>query len=202
VSKLPRSLKAQPLNRLRLFDDFTRDADRVLHRWDELLRISRVADHQLPNYAKSAALNVHDRSVLTRCEQALDVFNSPDCYDDGDNLCRDVISFRIALIVGSFPSGAPCDPEIYVSMLIEHVDAVAGLSLPALDAACREITATQKFLPSVSEVLALVNEQNEKWWKRLLAIDELDNVSRALVARIASSDQSRAGEAPSRQSKP
>lgn len=170
MSKLPRSLKVQPLPRLRSINRFTRDADYIMGRSGELWR---VAD----STARVALISDDDRAVLARCEQAQDLFDPPDCYDDAETADRtlrvEVIGQRIALLVGGFPSGAPGDPDVYVNLLIEQIDAVEGLSLPALDAAVYQIIGTQKFLPTASEVLAVVNEQNEEWDQRMHAIAAL-----------------------------
>jgi hypothetical protein len=196
VTKLPMSKAPPAVNRLRAFNKFTSDADRIADRCKELRRLSRDVDQATPVRSEHdrkilayceqrAALSEHEREVLARCDQALDAFNPDDFYDE-DGLRVDVISLRLATLIGAFPNAAPGDAQVYVASLIEQIEAVEDLNFLALDAACSEIVATQKFLPAISEVLTVVNEQNEKWQDRMWSICDLADLSRGLVARIAS----------------
>ena len=105
-------------------------------------------------------------------------------YDDDGELRRSIIKVRLASLIGAYPDGAPSDPEIYVRMMLEHVCAIEDLCLPALDAACREIVATQKFLPSPSEVLATVSDQQVKCHQRMFAITHVGRDLPGIVSLI------------------
>jgi hypothetical protein len=69
-------------------------------------------------------------------------------------------------------------------MLLEHVSAVEGLNLLALDTACRKIVATQKFLPTVSEMFEVLGEQQEKWNDRLWAYSNIEETSTFAMQEI------------------
>ena len=87
-------------------------------------------------------------------------------------------------MIGSFPSGAPNDPDVYVRVMLEHICSVDGFCLPALDEACYAVVATQKFLPATSELRKVLNAQAALWDRRLCAIYSLADTSRRVVARI------------------
>ena len=109
-------------------------------------------------------------------------------YEDNDrdygDLKRGVIKVRLATLIGGFPNGSPSDPDVFVRVMLEHICSVEGFCLPALDAACYEIVATQKFLPTISELLKTLNDQQTKMERRLWAISSLADQSRRTVAKI------------------
>lgn len=79
---------------------------------------------------------------------------------------RAYIAKQAALLLGSFPNGAPSDPEIYVGMLIEEI--MAGEFFKhAVESGVRRLRRTQKFLPSISEVLEVLNDEQKLWTRRL-----------------------------------
>src|SRR6188768_4004254 len=62
VTKLPTTFKAPPPNRLRALNEFARDADYIVDRYDELNRIDDPV-------ARVALISEQDREVLARCDQ-------------------------------------------------------------------------------------------------------------------------------------
>jgi hypothetical protein len=197
VIPLKNSKPAHPLHSLKKFAD---DADRIVKRYDELeklpsivrkkmdaLKNAELIDKLFADAKKAATLNEHDEAMLAQCEAALQMFDPESSYEDNDcegNLKRSVIGERVAQLVGGFPNGAPSDPVVYVTMLIENVRTVDDLTMPALDAAIWQIIGTMKFLPAVSEVLEIVRAQQAKWDERLGAISSIADTSRRVVARI------------------
>jgi hypothetical protein len=55
----------------------------------------------------------------------------------------------------------------------------------ALESACREITTQQKFLPTISEVLEVLETHNCTWSSRKRAIHNLKRLARELADSIA-----------------
>ncbi|MEI9922584.1 MAG: hypothetical protein WDN50_02455 [Bradyrhizobium sp.] len=54
----------------------------------------------------------------------------------------------------------------------------------ALDCACHEIVAIQKFLPTTSELLKVLNAEQQKWSERFRAIYHIAHTSRRVVKWI------------------
>jgi hypothetical protein len=169
---------------LRALKQLAADADKLVRRYDVLndlpdtLREKIEAtnreqiDQLIADAKKNTTLNEREQAMLAQCEAALLRFDPPSNYED-NRLKRGVICERVALLVGAFPNGAPCDPAVFVRALIEAVGSVEYLSLPALDNAVWEIIETKKFIPAISEVLEIVIKQRSVWGKRLCAIGEI-----------------------------
>jgi hypothetical protein len=189
------------IGRLRALYKLAADADRVVSRYDELenllpivrkkmgaLKNGELIDKLLADAKRAATLSKYDVEALERCNDALELLDASENYEDGDPECdlrRNVVSARLAILIGAFPnSGSVGDPEIYTRVMVEHVFTVEGLTLIALDSACHEIVATHKFLPTTSELLKVLNGQATKWDRRLWAISSLANTSHRIVARI------------------
>ncbi|MCA1390769.1 hypothetical protein I6F20_17015 [Bradyrhizobium sp. IC3123] len=155
------------------------DADVVLRRYDELETASDKAQAELSEY---------DKQLLASCKEALELLDAESNYEDDDRdyseLRRNVIKARLAMLIGAFPNGAPSDPDVYVRVMLEHVCSMDSFCLPALDAACYDIVATQRFLPTVSEVVAAITQHQERWSRRFWAISQLAERSRRAIARI------------------
>ena len=93
-----------------------------------------------------AKLTEYETKTLADCRKALTVLDTAENYDESGDLRRDIIAGRLASVVGSFPTGAPGNPQAFVFMMLEHVVAIEGLNLLTLDSACRHITATKEAL--------------------------------------------------------
>jgi hypothetical protein len=188
-----------PGHPLRALNQFAEDADRFVRRYEALDDLPRVIREQakalhdsdqidklFAEAKRTATLNEDEEAKLAWCEAALQRFDPQGNYEENDregDLKRAVIADRIAVLLGAFPNANPSDPEVYVRNLIENVSSVA-LTLPALDAAIWEIVGTKKFVPAVSEVMEVVNEQCAKWEARFSAIWGLADESRRIVARL------------------
>jgi hypothetical protein len=195
------SSKIVPVKQSSLFrslDQLVEDADHIAERHANLQNLRRAVRQRkaaLENGevvsvtidGKQAALSQYDEKVLERCDGLFALLDPPESYEDNDregDLRREVVSVRLASLIGAFPNGQPSDPEVYVRLLLEHVSAVEGLNLLALDTACRKIVATQKFLPTVSEVIGVLGEQQEKWNDRLWAYSNIEETSTFAMQEI------------------
>ncbi|MBR0997729.1 hypothetical protein [Bradyrhizobium liaoningense] len=135
----------------------------------------------------AATLNERDQALLEWCEAALSRLDADSNYESEDGqfvLKPSVVAARIAMLVGAFPAGAPSDPAVYVKMLMEHVCAIEGLGLIDLDAAIWEATASLKFIPAASEFLLIVTRQRKQWHKRLMAVQNIAEVSSWTLTEI------------------
>jgi hypothetical protein len=108
----------------------------------------------------------------------------PDDDDGNYYLKPSVVGARVGVLVGSFPSTPSGDPSVFLKAMVETVCSVEALSLPALDASLWEATGTLKFIPSISELMVIVERQKERWHKRLMAVEEIAEVSRWTLVDI------------------
>jgi hypothetical protein len=185
---------AKALKRLRVLDRLAADADMLVERHDEMWQAQQQVwrdahkltkgepSDELPNVD---LLNADDEDLLAACRAALSALDSGDNYDADGDLKRDIISGRLAGLVGAFPNGAPATPEVFVRSLLEHVAAIENLKLVELDSACQAIAQTKKFLPAISEVLDTVHEKRALWRKRLNAMQLIEARSRELAESFA-----------------
>jgi hypothetical protein len=186
--QLPATVATNPF---RAFDQFTKDADYIVRRFDQiedLLRSVRdKADDRLFAEAKrKAALHEHDQQTLERCEVALQTFDGEENYEDEEKevLRPGVIALRIAGMLDSNPYAKPRNPEAYITMLVERVIGIEGLTLPALQAACIEISDEKEFLPSLATLMKALLKQQALWHDRTCAIVDLADTSARVVAAI------------------
>lgn len=73
-------------------------------------------------------------------------------------LTRRVVSEQVAMLIGSFPNSTPHSPEMYTRMLVEEI-VTANPSATALEATCRQIKRTMKFVPTIAELLVMLFDQ-------------------------------------------
>jgi hypothetical protein len=76
---------------------------------------------------------------------------------------------HIRMLLASFPNANPGNAEAYLGAMVEEVLA-AFPSVPALESACSHIRKTVKFPPTIAEVIEAVDEQNDLWSDRFMAI--------------------------------
>jgi hypothetical protein len=186
-------------NLFRSLDQLAKDADHIVARHADLQNLRRAVRQQKAALAngevvgeiidgKRAKLSKYDETVLARCDELSELLDPPENYEDGDRegeLRRNVVIVRLASMIGAFPNAKPSDPDVYVGLLLEHVCAEEGINLLALDTACRKIVATQKFVPTVSEMIAVLGEQQEQWNDRLWSIAAIAESSRIAMTEIA-----------------
>jgi chromosome segregation ATPase len=102
-----------------------------------------------------------------------------------DYLKRNVISKRLALLVGSKHIGQPTTPEAYIGMLLEHVAGMEPFSYLALESACRELETEKKFLPDISEVVEAIRRHDDMWERRKGAFWSIKRAAADLANLIA-----------------
>jgi hypothetical protein len=105
------------------------------------------------------------RERLVKQIEAFNPEDDPEC-DGGGIPNRRHVAKQVGLLLGAFPSGSPADPAVYTSMMIEEVLG-ANRTKFALESAVRTARRTLKFLPTISEVLAILKAEEKGWDERL-----------------------------------
>ena len=84
--------------------------------------------------------------------------------DESGRLGRDAVGVELTMLLGSFPtSNVPEFGSVFSESLLEDVLNADYDFLLSIYGGCREIRRTQKFMPSVSEVLEFIAEKNAFW---------------------------------------
>jgi hypothetical protein len=191
----------RPISLFRALDKLSADGDRLIGRLDELDNLpglirqkmeasknNKRIEELIAEGRRAATPSKYDEEALTWCheqlEQRLDPAEGYENNDRESGLRRNVVSTRLATMIGAFPASPPGDPEIFARVMIEHVFTVDGLTLPALDSACREIVATHKFFPTTGELLKVLGAQQAKWERRLWAISSFADRARETLGKI------------------
>jgi hypothetical protein len=115
-------------------------------------------------------------ATCAKCHAFEDLFND-DKWEkpviDGKEqwfLKPEYIAERLALLINSFPNNGPRHPDDFVELLLEEVIAVDTAAI-TLEAACRQLVRTGKFVPSIAEVLEALREQTDLFINRWDALD-------------------------------
>ena len=196
--KLVRQVTGQPVSpgsvSYSAFDDFARSVKQAAAIYAGLEAAVKAVYESCPSAALERGKSVLEDyegfgcELIRRCERDAEVFEPPDAYDDNGKITKGRVSKHIALLIGSFPNANPADPETYTKMLIEEV-AAAALTATALEAACRKVRRTAKFIPTISEVLAAIKDEERAWDERWAAINyadmEADTLRKKLEAESA-----------------
>jgi|SRR5215467_7109080 len=188
--------KREPVNQWAMIDRLTSDADDLVDQYAELRKRSNelrgyrndlinhgYAGGQLPDLSDPKP-DDEEKERIAGCKAILETIDPEEIYNSDGNLKKSVVSKRLALMMGAFPSGQPANPEVFTRMLLEHIAHDEELSCLLLECVCREIESSKKFLPSVSEVRAVIEEQKHQWDKRIFAIHGIEREARDLAKAI------------------
>jgi hypothetical protein len=166
----------------RAFDDYVRDMGRLVEADSEINRINEECNDSsesskeiwrsrnrfcVPHWAK---LDV--AQMCAKCAAFEELFNADkwDDWIDADGkkqmtLKPAYIAERLSKLISSFPSNGPKHPDNFVSLMLEEVTDFEPHAI-ILEAACRQLVRTLKFVPSIAEVLAALHEQTGLFVKR------------------------------------
>ena len=75
------------------------------------------------------------------------------------------VAKMITILMGCFPTSKIPEPEIFVRALMDDVMALDP-SFVEMESTCRELRKTNKFMPTISEVIEKLEEQQELWVRR------------------------------------
>jgi hypothetical protein len=145
------------------------------------------SDESLPD-VEDAQLSEGTKNDIARCCALLKQIDRDDRYEDdeeGDRVLKKaVVAKRLALAFATARGGgAKSDPEASAEMIVLHVfDAEPNYLV--LEDACRDIEATQKFVPATAEMLEKISEHQRLWLGRQHTIDTIESTSRELQDEI------------------
>jgi hypothetical protein len=120
--------------------------------------------------------------------------------DENGNVQQNAVSVLLAQLVGSFPTSNLPDAKTFTRVLLDDVMALEP-SYVALESACRKLRRTQKFLPSISEVIAAIEKEQDAWCDRWEAANFILGGYEDVLERIEEKkldDEKRAKEAAER----
>src|SRR5215475_6766683 len=195
----------KPVNKFKLFTTLNEEAEDVRTQHAELAETERTLQRCITALEAAreqkrlvdpailtdffnigdVTLSEYSREQVARCREAMALLLPDDNYDGDGCLKKSIVAKRLSLLIGAFPMGAPATPEVYTKMLVEHIANDDELFYLALESACREITTQQKFLPTISEVLEVLETHNCTWSSRKYAIHNLKRRARELADSIA-----------------
>jgi len=104
--------------------------------------------------------------------------------EDSDTPARSQVTKMITGLMGSFPTSNIPAPEIFVPVLLDDVMALEP-SFVELEATCRELRKTKKFMPSIAEVIEALEEQQEEWSRRRSVVWHMEEYYDDLCTEIA-----------------
>lgn len=167
------------------FDDFADSMDWVLCWFDDVAdaihtlenpTASREALEQALATASSYEIDSDGDDEIEKCRQFASLFDPPSNYEDQKQrrLKRPIIAARLAKLVNCFPNSADGQKitDDYAAMLIDEVTRKQP-NFVVLEATCRNLVRTLKFVPSAVELLDALREQQELWQRRWTAAERL-----------------------------
>jgi hypothetical protein len=139
-----------------------------------------------------------DRQKLARCRELIKELDGPENYEPADDdtdddepiLKKSVISVRLAGMMAAVHIGGPKEQEqeAFAKILLAHVYD-AQVSRIVLEATCREIERTKKYMQATSEVLEVLTQQRREWWDRRWAIRGIESISEKVQQQLLEAQQ-------------
>jgi hypothetical protein len=134
---------------------------------------------------------------LAKARAGFERFDHPDNYEpgnddddgEGSELKRSHIGKRIGVLIASFPAANPGTPEGYQQMLVEHISAVEGLTAVALESTCREVVETQKFAPTISEMMRILEKHVGEWRRRRWVLRDVERMRLETIKTLIEREQ-------------
>jgi hypothetical protein len=136
----------------------------------KIMETARVELRKYDNYFREEAKEL---------ERQRDTFDPSEAYDEEGDVLEDRVWKHIGLLVSSFPNANPGNADAYVGAMVGEVLTVS-FSEMALKLACSQIRKTKDFTPTTAEVIKAIEEQQEQWAGRSMAITCCDEVAEEL----------------------
>ncbi len=165
ADNLPRALPAEQT---------TRDAAAFIHRWN----LAR-SEQRAPNLSYHEHLLQVAEAVLPESETHLariQQLSAP--------ASKVQIANHLALLLKSFPNAGKDNAEVFGRMLCEDVGAQQP-TIGALEAACRVLRRTSRFIPTIAEALEALTAAEESQRKTIAILKNFPGTKQSLVARVA-----------------
>ena len=117
-------------------DELAADADYLLARDESSTVCGPCCGSTLPTLKRNqpltkplpdereVKLSAHEVTLVQRCSEAIELLDPEDTTQRRrimSAIRRDVISVRLAMLCGGFPTGAPGDSEVFVSVMLEYL---------------------------------------------------------------------------------
>lgn len=117
-------------------------------------------------------------------EKRLNDLEPAEWRDEDYNLQVPAVSKMLALLVGSFPTSNLPDAAVFTRVMLDDVLA-RDPDFLSLEGACRKLRQTQKFMPSISEIIEAIKAEKAAWAKRYEALEVIDDLRSELTRRLA-----------------
>lgn len=108
-------------------------------------------------------------AVVEHAQALLSLCDNPAYLDERDQIRTEEVSKALAALLGSFPTSNIPQPTVFTLAMLDDVLSEQPSWL-ALESACRHLRRTQKFMPSITEVLAVLKDEQERWDSREAAV--------------------------------
>jgi len=137
------------------------------------------------------------QELTAKCWAGFERFDPADNCEQDDDL-EDVlktapIAARLGVMIGSFMNSTPQSPELFMRAMVEQVADINGLTVPALETACREIVRTEKW-PDIPKVVAVVTDHVHEWGNRRFALIWAERTRLALIPILIEREQKKKKE--------
>jgi hypothetical protein len=164
----------ESLPRLRTEEHTLRNASALIDRW-------RQAHHEIIPHGQS-----YHEHLLAAVDEIIPA---------ADKICAGLaklskpaakieIAKHLALLLKSFPNAGKDNAEVFGRMLCEDVGAQQP-TIGGLEAACRELRRTCRFLPTICEILTALAEAEASQGKIIGTLSSFPEIRQKLVTRIA-----------------
>jgi hypothetical protein len=177
-STVARTAKAQSADDAvkwwRAFRRFMADANALKEYYDGL-RQERMTGSEYPRTAADLEEDAKwCQGQVAKCRAGFERYDPDSNYEadeDGENVLKTAhIATRLGVMMGGFMSALPQSPELFARAMVEQVADIEGLTTVALETACREIVATEKW-PDISKVVKVISEHVGQWFGRRAALN-------------------------------
>lgn len=93
------------------------------------------------------------------------------------------VAKMVTILLGSFPTSKIPEPDIFVRVLLDDVMELKP-SFVEMESTCRKLRTKKPFMPSISEVMAELEEQQELWGRRFGTREVIEDFFDELCAEV------------------
>ncbi len=104
--------------------------------------------------------------------------------DDDEQLNVAAVSRLLANFMGSFPTSNIPNPKVFTRQLLEDVIDLDP-RFPEVESACRKLRKSQKFMPSIAEVVDAIGVEQGEWGKRSVVLNCLGGDEKVAIDLLA-----------------
>jgi hypothetical protein len=181
----------------RAFKRFRRDVEELREYYEDLCeeRVGRGDPPRMPGDLEQDAEWCQE--LTAKCKAGFERFDRADNYEqDGDDHVLKVapIAARLGVMMGAFMNPTTQSPELFGRAMVEQVADIYGLSMVALETACREIVKTEKW-PDIPKVVDVVSKHVSRWRGRRWALAMAERTRLELIPILIEREQKKKEEA-------